>query len=197
VPLAEEFQQRPDLLSATNLEDRIKRLVGVSELPVMGRCLRCGVANSSDVLSTRLDCERSTVHREGGLRFLYIPFLFWMLWEEEERVEVRGHDTNVPAPVCVCGPCQQSLRERKKSLYMWLPLLLIPLGSIAAFFHLFAGLSIIAAGVVIGFVWIHIWQVMASRAHQNTLKNLLCQIPVYRQMLASYPHAFVVLPPDA
>lgn len=192
VPLLEEFQQRPDLLSATTVESRIGRLVLAGELPVVGRCARCDAA-STEVLAAWLDCERSSVHSEGGFRFIYIPFLFWMTWQEEARIEVRGHDTAVPAPICVCGPCQEQLRQRRRLSFIWLPMLLIPVACVAAYFYLLAGLGVAGFALLAGILWAYLRRGAAIRERQRDLKEVANQVPVYRQMLASYPDAVVLI----
>ena len=194
VPLLEEFEQNPNLLSAPTLEARILRLVAAEELPEMGRCACCDAPESLSVWRAFLDCERSSVHVEGGLRLIYVPFLFWMLWEEKRRVEVRGHDTVVPAPICMCDECQRGLREPTVSFAMLLPLLLIPIGLAAAFLHLVTGVVLVGCGIFGGLIWAALWYFWTIQSHQKRLKQILARVPVYRQMMASYPYATVVMP---
>jgi hypothetical protein len=73
---------------------------------------------------------------------------------------------------------------------------LIPVGGMTVYFHVAAGLGIAAVGLVTGFLWLSLWQFMATRAHQKALKKVMGQVPVYRQMLASYPAAMVVISSD-
>ena len=68
-----------------------------------------------EILDATLECEKASYRREGGSRFLWIPFFFTIVWHEQERVEKQGHDTDVPAPICICRPCQDAVR-RKPSL---------------------------------------------------------------------------------
>src|SRR5262249_12644933 len=138
--------------------------------------------------------ERASVHEEGGLRFIYIPFFFWMWWQEETQIVVRGNDTVVRAPICICDRCQRELREQKRSWSWIVPALLIPAGWGTAFFHLGAGLGLLAAGVLTVLTWIALSRRLAFKAKQKALKNLVSRVPVYRQMLASYPYAVVVVP---
>ena len=194
VPLLEEFEACADLLSATTVEARIFRLVATGDLPALGQCLECEAAGTRKVLRAVLDCERYTTHSEGGLRFLYIPFLFWAVWTEERRVEVRGHDTIVPAPVCVCGPCQKRLRQRRGLPLTWILLAIFPMACILAFFHLAAGVLVAFAGLLVGLPVFGLLRFLAHRRQQRSLRDLLRRVPVYRQMLDSYPGAVVVMP---
>jgi hypothetical protein len=196
VPLLEEFRDHSDLLSSTTVESRILRLVAEKELPRIGLCEKCGDRNSREVVSAKLDCERATVSHHGGLSFLYIPFLFWMFWQEEERIEIRGHDTRVPAPISLCRPCHVRLCERPGSLKIGigLAILFISFGILVGYFNVAAGIGVVATGLLGSFAGVSVGRYVAFRARERALKNLLSQVPVYRQMLVTYPDATVIFP---
>jgi hypothetical protein len=101
VPLLEEFRDQAVLLSAPTVERRVRRLIAEGALPDTDACLRCGDATAEPV-GIDLQCERYMAHTSGGQRFLIIPLVWgflWATWREPERLEIRGRDTDVPAPV--------------------------------------------------------------------------------------------------
>jgi hypothetical protein len=189
VPLLEEFQEKPDLISCGTVEDRIGMLISAGEIPRVGKCGHCGEYTNS-VIDAKLDCERYTAHHEGGMRFIYIPGLFWATWHEKETVEIHGHDTVVPAPLCLCTECQIKLRAPTSKFCIVLAVFLV-LATLALFLHYIAALAL----VVVGIVATALTRRGEVRARQRVLKGILGQTPVYRQMLKSYPYAIVVFPP--
>jgi hypothetical protein len=196
VPLLEEFRDRPTLLSAATVERRVRRLIAEGELPPAGNCMRCGDVNTAEVVLINLECERYTARAHGGLRFLVLPFfsvLFWMWWREEERVEIRGRDTDVPAPVCLCETCRSCFRGGAGYAYLGLVALVVALAAVVGYLNLAAGVGVAVAGLL----GLALWRRLAFWSRQRGLKGLLRQIPVYRQVLASYPKAVVVMPPEA
>ena len=190
VPLLEEFRSSPNLLSAATIERRIRRLIAKRELPITGSCAKCGFATAVEAVPMNVECERYTARAYGGEGFLYIPFLPLLWWREEERVEIHGRDTDVAAPVCLCVPCQESFHGWPRSSYLGFAACVFTLGVVVGFFSLAAGIAVEVAGLI-GFVF---WKRVAYRNRQRALKHLLYKVPVYGQLLSSYPDAVVVMP---
>jgi hypothetical protein len=189
VPLLEEFRDRPLLLSAATLERRVQRLIAEGELPPQGACLRCESEREAGVVNVALECEKYKTRTYGGTRFLILPWL-WVAWREEERVEIRGRHTDVPAPVCLCEECRSQFRRPPGSGYLLLATLLVAVSGIVGYFNLAAGVGLATVGLVL-LGW-HRHRVLKKR--QRALKGLLQKVPVYRQVLARYPRAVVVMP---
>src|SRR5262249_41257629 len=150
----EEFQGRPDLLSAMTIERRIPRLIAAGELPPSDGCARCGPAGTADFTPIRLECERYTARAGGGERVLLLPLLLpllgvliWMWWREEEWVEIRGRDTDVSAPLCLCEQCRRHLRGRARGIYWVMGALALAVGALVGLIHLVTGIGVAAAGV--------------------------------------------------
>jgi hypothetical protein len=205
VPLLEEFRDRPDLLSAASIERRVRRLIAAGELPPTGCCVRCGEGNTAEVVPVELECERYTARAYGGERFLVLPLfplLLWVRWQEEERVEIHGRDTDVPAPVCLCQRCRLHFRRRSGWADLGLAALVLALGGVAALVMVQGGVAVAFAwatglGVAVaGVVGLAFWRWLAFRSRQRQLKHVLCRVPVYRQVLARYRQAVVVVPPE-
>jgi hypothetical protein len=206
VPLLEEFRRRRDLLSAATIERRVRRLIAAAELPPPGGCARCGRLDTLEVVPLQLECERYTARAYGGERFLIIPLfslLVWVRWREEERLEIRGRDTDVQAPVRLCEACTSYFRGRSGWVYHGLAALVIALGGLAALVMALAGLAAyldLAVGLgvaVAGVLGLAMWRRVAFWSRQRQLKRLLRQVPAYRQILARYRHAAVVVPSEA
>src|SRR5437660_1576113 len=68
VPLLEEFQVRPVLLSAASLQRRVQRLVAEGELPIVSACARCGDVRTAQVVRVDLVCEKFWTRSSGGPR---------------------------------------------------------------------------------------------------------------------------------
>jgi hypothetical protein len=193
VPLLEEFNDRPLLLSAASLERRVRRLIAEGVLPSTAACFECG-DSKSQVVNLELKCERSTVRTYGGQRFLIIPLLsgfLWASWREEERVEIRGRDTDVQTPVALCEPCHRGLCPPVQSWRLLLALLLIASGTLG-YFNWITGIGL----AVVGLALFALKRCLALRRWQRSLKVLLSRVPVYRQVLKRYPWAVVVVPID-
>jgi hypothetical protein len=187
--LLEEFQDRPLLLSAATLERRVRRLIAEGELPITDACIRCGEVKAVQVVNLHLECERYTAHAHGGLRFLLLPW-FRVVWWEEEWVEIRGRDTDVPTPVCLCAECRRLLRGPAGSVYLLLAALLLIVSGLVGYFHVLAGVGLAAVGLaLLGWHRLHV-----SGRRQRALKGLLRKVPVYRQVLERYPRAVVIVP---
>lgn len=195
VPLLDEFRERPDLLSATTIERRIDRLLVAGELPPTGECARCGEVGAEDVVRIRLDCERYTARSGGGERFLVLPLvslLVWVWWREEEWVEIRGRDTDVAAPLCLCTLCRRYFRGRPGWAYSGLAGLAVAAGFLAGLADVVCGIGVGMAGVF----GVALWRGLGKRSRQREVKRLLSRVPAYRQVLARYPRAAAVLPPE-
>jgi hypothetical protein len=194
VPLLEEFQDHPVLLSAATVERRVRRLIAEGVLPSTEACLRCGDVTAQPV-GLHLQCERYTARTSGGQRFLLIPLLWgfvWASWREPERLEIRGRDTDVPAPVSLCATCRSQLRAPAASRQVVLTALLLAASGVVGYFHLVAGVSLAVAGLAL----LVVVRRLALRGWQGALKGLLRKVPVYRQVLGRYPSALVVLPKE-
>jgi hypothetical protein len=192
VPLLEEFCDHPVLLSAATVERRVRRLIAEGVLPSTEACLRCGDGVAEPV-GIDLQCERYTTRASGGQRFLIIPLLWglvWASWREPERLEIRGRDTDVPAPVGLCAVCQRQLRVPAASWYLLLTALLLVACGIVGYFNVGAGIGV----AVVGMVLLVVTRRLALRSWQTGLRALLRKVPVYRQVLERYPRAVVVMP---
>jgi hypothetical protein len=159
-----------------------------------------------EVVPLQLECERYTARAYGGEHFLILPLfslLLWVRWREEEGVEIRGRDTDVPAPVRLCEACTRYFRGRRGWVYPGLGALAIALGGLAALVMALGGLAAyldlaIGLGVAVaGALGLTMWRRVACWSRQRRLKCLLRQVPAYRQILAIYPHAAVVVPSEA
>lgn len=191
VPLLEEFQNNSDLLSATTVENRILRLVRAGDLPITGACACCGDVNDTAVVRAILDCERSSVRHRSGISVLWIPGLFTVWTVREEKPEVFGNDTTVPAPICMCAACQRQVQRFRPSYFLEPIGFALILGGVAAVLHWFVGVVIMIVTLIVG------WFFAPGRvywARQRELKDVLGRVPVYRQMLAGYPYAIVIVP---
>jgi hypothetical protein len=192
VPLLEEFQNHTVLLSAATVERRAQRLVAEGVLPGTDECLWC-----REVPAQRVDvivqCERYTAHTSGGMRLLIMPiplgFVRFIWWEEPERLEIRGRDTDVPAPVCLCETCRSNLRAPSAVKYLLLEAVVVVLGGVLAFINLLMVIGLVAVGLAL----LVLARRLAVRNWQQKLKRLLGKVPVYRQVLQSYPRAVVVM----
>jgi hypothetical protein len=194
VPLLEEFSDHPVLLSASTIERRVRRLIAEGLLPSTDACLRCG-NEAVEPLGTALQCERYTARVSGGQRFLIIPLLWgfvWARWGEPERLEIRGRDTDVPAPCSLCKACRGQLRTPGASWYLLLTAVLLAASGVVGYFNFVAGIGLAAVGLVA----LVVTRCLILRRWQNVLKGLLCKIPVYRQVLKRYPYAVVVMPKE-
>jgi hypothetical protein len=193
VPLLEEFADRPLLLSAATIERRLRRLIAAGELPLVSCCLRCGEVHSLEVVPVELECERYTVRAHGGQRFLILPLLPYILllrWREEERLEIRGRDTDLRAPICLCESCRRQLDETTRPVYLIFAAVLVAVAGLVGYFNVLAAIGVAAVGLVA----LALRRRRTFMRRQRTLKSLLRQVPIYRQILDRYPHAVVVLP---
>jgi hypothetical protein len=136
-----------------------------------------------------LECERYKVREHGGWGLLVLPW-FWVAWREEKWTEIRGRDTDVPAPVRLCAGCHRELRDPAGPGYLLPATLLLAVSGLAGYFHVAAGVGLAAVGLVL-LAWL---RRRASRGRQRGLKGLLRKVPVYRQVLERYPRAVVVMP---
>jgi hypothetical protein len=142
-------------------------------------------------VNVNLECERYTARAHGGQRFLVIPFLWgflWAAWREEERVEIRGRDTDVAAPIALCANCQCQLRAPSGALYLLFTVLLLAASGTLAYFSLAIGVGTAAAGLIL----LLLMRRLTIRSWQQALKVLLRKVPVYRQVLQRYPCAVIV-----
>jgi hypothetical protein len=197
VPLLDEFRDRPFLLSAASLERRVQRMIAEGELPSTDGCIRCGEGRAAQEVNVTLECERYTARAHGGQRFLIFPSLWvgwlWVAWwREEEWVEIRGRDTDVPTPICLCAECRRQFRGPARPVSLLLAALLLAVSGLVGYFDVMAGVGLGAVGLVLlG------WQRRrASNRRQRALKGLLRKVPVYRQVLENYPQAVVLVPQE-
>src|SRR5207253_2316210 len=110
-------------------------------------------------------------------------------WWEEERVEIRGRDTDVAAPICLCAECCRQLRGPARSGSGFLAVALLAVSGLLAYFHLVSGVGLAVFGLAL-LVW---WRRRVSRRRQRALKGLLRKVPAYRQILEQYPWAVVIM----
>ena len=193
VPLLDEFEGRSELISATTLEARILRLVRVGELPMRDGCVVCETVSDLEIIPTILECETSSVHYRDSVSVIWVPGIFSIWTYKEEKPEVFGNDTSVPAPVCLCKQCQTCLHSKKTAYFLWPVLIGVLFGGMAAYFHIVAGVAMMIVTVLIGTILFRYWSI---KSRQKLLKNILSRVPVYRQMLDSYPYAVVIIPAE-
>jgi hypothetical protein len=167
-------------------------MIAEGELPVTDSCIRCGDVKEPKRINVELQCERYMARSHGGFRFLIlpIPFIHFMWWREKEWVEIRGRDTDVPTPICLCEECRLPIRAKKNSTYLYLAATILAVSVFVGYLALWAGIGLAASGLIlIG------WQKRLSfNRRQFALKALLGKVPVYQQVLQRYPRAFVVVP---
>ena len=132
---------------------------------------------------------------------LLIPFFFGFLLirrREEVQVEVRGRDTDVPAPVNLCASCQRQLRPPATWLPLLLAALLLVTSGALAYLCVVGEVCVVVIGValvaLIGLGVIALLRMLAVWRWQRSLKALLRKVPVYRQVLARYPRPVIVVP---
>jgi hypothetical protein len=110
-------------------------------------------------------------------------------WQTEERLELRGRDTDLPAPMRLCPGCRARLRSAGARRYWLAAVLVLAAGVAIAVVHVPTGLAAIAVGLAA--VYLVKWRAEAGR--QRRLLDLLRPVPVYRQVLERYPKAVVLL----
>ncbi len=165
-------------------------MIANNELPYAQECARCGDRMAARVVKATVECERYRARTTGGLRYIWIPFLFHMWWTEEERTELFGHDTDMPAPISLCPDCKKQLGESRVWPY-WLIAALLGGISISLYFVVYwAGLILLPLSLALPFL---LRRRMGKR-RQRALKELLRVEPVYGQLLDRYPYGTVVLP---
>jgi hypothetical protein len=188
VPLLDEFRVRPVLLSAVSLERRVQRLIAERELPITDACAGCGEGEGVQAVNVELECERSWAITSGGPRFLITPW-FWVAWEEEKRTEVPGRDTVIRAPIGVCPECRQRFRRPNRLVYLMVAVALLGAGLVLAYVHVLIRIGSMAVALAALY-----WQSRrAWKRRQRAIKDLLRNVPVYRQLLAQYPYATVIV----
>jgi hypothetical protein len=189
VPTLAEFRDRPVLLSAATIERRVQRMIAEGELPVRGGCGQCGEPKMVELVNATLMCERYSTHVYGGFRFLILPyFLVW--WTEESGVEIRGRDTDVPAPFHACPECRRQLSSPKGWVTIVVVASIIAIGSMLSFLDPLIGIS----ALVLALATIYLSRIVAQKRRQRVLKELLRKVPLYRQVLDRYPRALVIMP---
>lgn len=193
VPAAEEFYERPVLISAATVERRVRRLIVAGRLPADRECACCGSLHAG-VLDTALVCELECGASLGRAGWLLVPELLCAAWQEG-RVQTLGRDNIVPVPVRACSECVTSLREPWRPHWVYLVglavvirlALFVTTPTLAAFFGGWALLALFFASVA----W---WDAYRARKWQREWKRLLGRVNVYDQLLREYPHATVMLP---
>ncbi len=193
IPHVDQFREEPDQISSITLERRVSRLVALGKLPPRECCARCGAIGNTAVTPIRLECERSKNRSGGGERFLYLPFLFFISWQEEEWSSTVGRDTEVNTPLCLCQPCRTHLRGRSRRFYFGLKLFFLLLGIVLAFANIFLG-----SGVALVGMWsVSIWKGIELRKRRTELKKYLSKISAYQDVLRGYPHAVAIISPES
>lgn len=193
VPLADEFDGRPLLTSAATIERRVHRLIALGELPLPGVCRSCGEVSDVDDVWLTLACERYKVRVSGGTHVLLLPMLFLSMlvwWEEEERVDIRGRDTDVMSPIRLCRTCRQKMRRRNTRPWVVAAILAIAVAATIGIFSVWIAIGIL----FLAFVTIMITRRLSISRRERQLKNVLSTVPVYRQILDRYPGTAVIWP---
>jgi hypothetical protein len=193
VPLLEEFENRPVLLSAATVPRRIRRLIAEGELPGTTGCLQCHDTKTRGIINVAVECEKMRTRVSGGDRFYLFPVIIGWLWiyrEEEQWVELIGQDTTWSLPICLCPDCYRQLGPLRNRLYLLGAALLVAFSVPLIYLHVVLGVTLGLVSLLVLF-WL---RSRAAKRQQNRLKNLLQRVPVYGQLLKQYPHAVLVLP---
>jgi hypothetical protein len=199
VPPLEEFRGKPVVLSAANAERRVWRLVTAGELPPTGTCQRCGEAGAQRVVDGELECESASYHASGGLKGLILPIapwaFVWMAWEEESRVEVRGRDTRVPAPISLCPGCHRQLtRSSAKGPAIAAALVLVAGALVACLGYLLGSTLVCVSGCCLAGIaplQFYFLARLAVGRQQRRCKDVLRTMQPYAAVLRRYPYAVI------
>lgn len=161
-----------------NAAKRIEELVQAGELPEGDRCVCC-FDETQEVLRAWAICEQITVITEemrvGGLTVT------------EREVARHGRSVAPPVPIRMCSACQRHILGWVA--YVWPCLAAVLFATVGVVFLVFeqlapgvAFVAVAAVSAIVGVIWI-------TRRQQQTLKDLLCKTPIYKELLAKYPHA--------
>jgi hypothetical protein len=190
VPSLVELQERGVVVSAASVERRIRRMLAGGELPITGRCAGCGEEEAARVANAYVECEKSHTRTTGGFRFLVVPGLFWVAWNEEKRTEIIGRDTDVRTPFSVCPQCRRQLGKSRFWVYLLVAALLGVAGVLLLCLYPWVALVLFLLAFFLP-EWL---RVRAWERRQRTLRGLLRKVPVYGQLLDKYPFGVVVVP---
>ncbi|HEY1189684.1 MAG TPA: hypothetical protein VGE74_18700 [Gemmata sp.] len=191
------------LISAATIERRIQRLAAAGRLPPGHECVGCGSRRAA-ALDVRIACETAENRVTGGFRFLIIPGLFWMIWREEERLEILGRDNTVRAPINSCSRCAEEFIEPRPSsldyllaavaIVAFVVLAALSATAVAAFGPIALVVMAVCLFAIPGVLLVVMWRARAAAARwQWGCKEVLSGVPVYKQLLREYPHAVVLL----
>ena len=172
VPALEEFQDRSHLVSAASIERRVQRLIDAGVLPQDGGSVECGSADSAAVVSVKIDCKKFTIHRSGGDRFLLLPFItmfVWITWKEEKRIEIRGRDTEVAAPIRLCELCRLPRFHSKRMKFFGVIASLVLVTAMVSLLDVTAGIG----AALLGLIGISLWRRIEFRSRQKALQGVL------------------------
>lgn len=167
---------------------RIDQMLHSGELPP-AECIVCG-HQDCNLTPFFADCERQYVKRKSGFAVgVGIGPLFVPIASREGSVECHGRDLIVPLPVKVCEHCHRTIPR---------PTTARGVGISAA---VGIGLSILCMFVVhwsvaIAFLIISAALFIASkilpRTRQKALRQMLKKVPVYAELLETYPDATIM-----
>jgi hypothetical protein len=195
-----EFQAQPVLLSAATVERRMRRMLANGELPITDGCVRCGDQTTARVVKAIVECERYRTRTTGGLNvfLILLILLFHFIWllhliwrREEERTEIFGRDTDVPAPITLCPECWQALGQPRVWPYVLIGAMLAATAVPLFYVNELIGFLLLPFSLAVPY-WLNR---RAQKRRQRTLKQLLRTVPVYGQLLDRYPYGVVMLPP--
>jgi hypothetical protein len=173
---------------------QVSHLLESGELPT-NTCIACQ-SSSTDVIPLVADCEQVHVQESGGSFFLNVLgiliFGWWIFFLfGKKQTHIHGRETIIPVPASVCHDCQRRLFQSQSnpSLYVFATVFWAVIVFASFLFHW-------ACGVVAVFCGIVLWRVFASNSaarKQQTIKETLGSIPIYRKVFETYPDALVVI----
>lgn|GEM_PF-3705868 len=214
LPQEEEFAKNDILISASTLERRIKRLADQKLLPPDRECAWCG-AKEAEPVDIRLVCERSEYRESGRGRLLLIGIGFVLLTvllpiivipvllvrliimasNFEPEVEVLGRDNTVSVPICVCEDCARTLpRPEHSNVLLFVAIItnVVFAGIVAAFAPVIGVIGGLLSLLVVILV-VSLRRSQIAKRWETGIKDKLCQVPVYAQLLEDYPNSSVML----
>jgi hypothetical protein len=194
VPPTAEFADSPVLISGCTLENRVRRLLALGQLPPSRECAWCG-APEAQPFDIRLVCEESEARATGGEHIVWIPGLLWVYSREGEGVAFYGCDNTVPVPLCACQNCAEKLRAPKDLVLPRFPLALFTTVA-AAVIAVFAPIVALLAALLVFltvFVMIPRRYSLVLRRWDEGVKERLNRVSIYAQLLTEYPFAVVMV----
>lgn len=200
MPRLDEFEEAPVRETYQTVLKKVATRIEEGLLPGEEDCQGCGTPTDRQV-NVWVECESSREETVGGtgpwailsllFGLLLLPFLpFIIFFRHQPGVSViRGRDTNIRIPVCLCEPCQRRMTAPR----FWPALLVAVLGLALA----------VVVGLLAGWWWVVVVLVTLSAAGlllQTTRRrwveegrDLLRAVPDYEELLQTYRSAEVLV----